>query len=113
MTKSQLKKAYGKEIKRIVAALKAYNPQRIILFGSVARGDFDENSDIDLLVIKNDSKKKIERICDVYRLIRSPRRTIAVEPLVLTPEELQKGIAGGSFFLEDALKEGKVLYEKL
>lgn len=113
MTESKLKNVYEVEVERIVAALRAYNPERIILFGSLARGDFDENSDIDLLIIKNDTKKRIERICDVYRLIRSPKRTIAVEPLVLTPRELGKGIEEGNFFLEDILKEGKVLYEKV
>lgn len=112
MTKSQLKKTYEKEIKRIVSALQAYNPERIILFGSLARGDFNQDSDIDLLIIKDDSKKRTERICKVYRLIRSPKRTIAVEPLVLTPREVKRAISEGSFLLEDILKEGKILYEK-
>jgi len=112
MTKSQLKKTYEEEIKRIVDVLRAYNPKRIILFGSLARGDFDEDSDIDLLIIKEDRRKRTERICEVYRLIRSPKRTIGVEPLVLTPQEIEKAVSEGSFFLEDALKEGKVLYEK-
>lgn len=112
MTKSQLRKTYARELKKIVGALKAYGPQRIILFGSVARGDFDEDSDIDLLIIKDEHKKQTERICDIYRLIRSPRRTIAVEPLVFTPREIEKALSEGSFFLEDALKEGKILYEK-
>lgn len=112
MTKTQLKKTYEEEIKRIVTSLKGYNPEKIILFGSIARDDFDKDSDIDLLIIKDDRKKRTERICEIYRLIRSPKRTIAVEPLVLTPKEVKKAVSEGSFLLEDILKEGKVLYEK-
>lgn len=37
---------------------KVYKPERIILFGSAARGDYHANSDIDLLIIKNSDKKK-------------------------------------------------------
>ena len=112
MTQNQLKKTYEEEIERIVSVLRAYNPERIILFGSLARGDFDKDSDIDLLIIKDDQRKRTERICEIYRLIRSPKRTIAVEPLVLTPKEIENAVSEGSFFLEDVLKEGKILYEK-
>lgn len=112
MTKTQLKKTYEEEIKRIVSALRAYKPERIILFGSLARGDFDEDSDVDLLIVKDDPRKRTERICEIYRLIRSPKRTIAVEPLVLTPREIKRAVSEGSFLLEDILKEGKVLYER-
>lgn len=37
-------------IKEAVEALKSYDPERVILFGSSARGDFDEASDLDILV---------------------------------------------------------------
>jgi len=52
MTKIQLKKQFEGQIKRALGALKKYDPEKIILYGSVARGDFNQDSDIDLLIIK-------------------------------------------------------------
>jgi predicted nucleotidyltransferase len=41
-----------KRLEVIIEELKAYNPEKIILFGSSARGEEDEHSDIDLVIIK-------------------------------------------------------------
>jgi len=53
VAKSDLEKALEREINRIAEqVIKRYKPERIILFGSAARGEFSENSDIDMLIIK-------------------------------------------------------------
>ena len=53
MDREELRERYEHAIERIVAQLcKTYGPEKIILFGSCARGDFGEDSDIDLLIVK-------------------------------------------------------------
>ena len=98
------------EANRIAKHLaKIYKPEKIILFGSVARGDFDENSDIDLLIIKKSKKPLYKRISEVLHLARSEA---SLGPIVLTPKEFNRRLSQSDFCLEDILKEGKVLYAK-
>lgn len=107
-----LRRAFMREIEMLVEQLKAYAPQKIILFGSCARGDFSDESDIDMLIIKESDKLRPARATEVYRLLRSLRRTIPFEPLVYTPAELEWSLVTGDHFIEDILREGKVLYER-
>jgi len=67
-----------------------YRAERVILFGSHARGDATEDSDVDLLVIARTKERFFERITSVRRLIRDLRDGLAVSPIVLTPVELKK-----------------------
>ena len=46
---------------KLVSLLKRYEPEQIILFGSRARGDADEYSDYDIIVIKRMDKPFLER----------------------------------------------------
>lgn len=62
-----------------------YGPERIYLFGSWARGEADELSDIDLVVIKPTSTPFLERLREVARLL--PSQIGAVDVFVYTPEE--------------------------
>lgn len=89
--------------------VKEYRPEKIILFGSFAYGKPTPASDLDLLIIKNSRKKRVERIKEVLMLVKSD---IPVEPLVYTQQELQKRLNLGDFFFLDIVKNGKVLYEK-
>ena len=52
---------------------KEYKPQRIILFGSYAYGNPTENSDIDLLILKNTNKRRVDRFVQVKRIIYNPK----------------------------------------
>ncbi len=113
MTGRDFKELYGQEIDRIVLCLKeAYDPERIILFGSCAHGKVREDSDIDMLIVKDTDRHPLDRIREVYRLVYSPDRYLAFEPLVYTPQELARRIEMGDFFVEEILSEGKVLYER-
>jgi len=104
---------FEKEIKAITEQIvKKYKPEKIILYGSAARGDFDQDSDIDMLIIKKSHKSRPERATDVYRLIWDLERTSPFEPLVFTPKELEGRIKLGDPFFLTILKEGKVLYGK-
>jgi HEPN domain-containing protein/predicted nucleotidyltransferase len=86
-----------------------YGPEKIILFGSAARGETDEYSDLDLIVIKKTDKRFVERLVEAGSFI-SPE--VSVDILVYTPEELRAMIEEWNPFIEEALKDGKVLYEK-
>ena len=89
---------------------KNYEPQQVILFGSHARGTARPDSDIDLLVIKETSERFIDRWAHVRRILSDPQRTVPLETIVLTPQELKTRLAGGDQFLATILKEGKELY---
>ncbi len=97
------------EIDSITAQLiERYKPEKIILFGSAARGDITHDSDVDLLIIKRDTPHySADRIMEVSRLIK---REVAVDFLVYRPEEFEKRLSMGDPFIELILKEGKVLY---
>jgi len=89
--------------------LKTYAPERVILFGSHARGDTHQGSDIDVLIIKETERKFLDRILDVYEICRqSPR----IEAIVYTPAEFEQKVREGCDFIQTALEEGIVIYEK-
>ncbi|MEK7482584.1 MAG: nucleotidyltransferase domain-containing protein [Patescibacteria group bacterium] len=89
--------------------VKNYKPEKIILFGSFAYGAPKPSSDVDLLVVKNSRKKRVERIKDLLMAIESD---LPVEPLAYTAKELKKRLDMGDFFFHDIISKGKVLYEK-
>jgi len=89
-----------------------YQPERIILFGSMAHGEPDEASDIDLLIIKETSEPPLERRVRVRRLVSDPKRRVPFSPLVLTPEELADRLALRDPFYREILEEGRVVYAR-
>jgi predicted nucleotidyltransferase len=97
------------EIQRITAQLvEKYAPERIILFGSAARGELHGDSDVDFLIIKRDCPLiGRERIRELHRLID---RNVPVDFLVYRPEEFEGRLAMGDPFLKAILRDGKVLY---
>lgn len=108
MTHSKLKNDFEKEVNNIANQIKEkYKPDKIILFGSSAKGNVTENSDIDMLIIKDTNKRRVERIREVLSIVDYD---IPFEPVVFTNEELQKRLALNDFFIKNILKEGKILY---
>ena len=88
--------------------IEKYQPEKIILFGSAARGDATPGSDVDLLIIKRDTPHYgADRIMEVSRLIE---RDVPVDFLVYRPEEFEKRLKMGDPFIELVMKEGRVLY---
>jgi predicted nucleotidyltransferase len=100
-----------REIERIVKRIaEGYQPAKVILFGSHAWGQPTEDSDIDLLIVKETSDRFIDRWAKVRELIADPTRRIPVEPIVMTPEELDRRIARGDQFFQRIVTDGKLLY---
>lgn len=103
-------KIYQEEIKKITAQIiKDYQPEKIILFGSCARGNFSEGSDVDLLIIKETKDSRIDRI---KKILLKVDYNLPFEPLVYTRDELEQRRKLGDSFILEVLSEGKVLYEK-
>jgi len=108
--KIELMRRNLKKIKReIVEALKPYNPEKILLFGSRASKKFKRDSDFDLLVVKETKKPPSERIPEAR--LHLLKINFPFDVLVMTPREIKKRLKMGDFFIEEILKKGKVLYE--
>ena len=99
----------SKEIRNITAQIiEKYKPDKIILFGSAARGEVTPDSDVDFLIIKKETPLYgADRIRELSRVID---RNIPVDFLIYRPEEFNKRLKMGDPFLKTIVKEGKVLY---
>lgn len=99
------------EIDKIVRqVVDAYQPEKIILFGSYAYGNPDSDSDLDLLIIKKTPERFFDRLIHVRKIVSDPKRSIPFEPIVLTPDELEERLAIGDQFIRKIFTKGKVLY---
>lgn len=91
-------------VRRVVAAVQ---PEKIILFGSSARGEANSASDFDLLVVKPClSRRQIAG--KIYRSLIGVGH--AVDVVVVTPEDITRYGGNPALILEPALREGIVLY---
>ena len=88
--------------------IKELNPVLIILFGSFARGDINEGSDVDIIAVadfKENFLERIKRLLDININVGLP-----LEPIGYTPEEFEEMVRRGNPFLLKVLEEGKILY---
>jgi predicted nucleotidyltransferase len=85
-----------------------FQPQKIILFGSYARGNPRPESDVDLLVIMDTPLKEHEQSLQIRRYLGV---MFGLDLIVRTPKKLAERIQMGDWFLRDVLQEGKVVYE--
>ncbi|PKL72574.1 hypothetical protein CVV26_01000 [Candidatus Kuenenbacteria bacterium HGW-Kuenenbacteria-1] len=104
MTKQKLQK----NLKQIIKDLEPYKSEKIILYGSCAKGDFKKNSDIDLFIIKKTKKNFFDRLDDVNKLIN---HKTPIDILVFTPKEIKKRLALEDFFFKEIIQKGKIIYE--
>ena len=95
------------ELGRLVELLKGYGPERIILFGSRARGEADEYSDYDVVLIKRTDRPFLDRLRDVVPYLVEFGRA---EVLVYTPEEWEAMRDSGLGWI--VRQQGVVLYAK-
>lgn len=88
-----------------------YTPQKVVLFGSYSYGHPGPDSDVDLLIIKETSKRFIDRWAEVQHILTGMHRSIPVETLVLTPQEVENRLSIGDQFIKEIMEKGKVLYD--
>jgi len=109
---------YNTVIDNLVVKLKSSNPYKIILFGSYAKGNQDENSDIDLMVILDNNhvsktyQERLNKKIPVRNLVLEINRKISLDILVYSKEELNIIKKHGNYFIDEIEKTGKVIYEK-
>jgi predicted nucleotidyltransferase len=95
-------------VRRIVAG---FDPEKIILFGSHARGDAGPDSDADLLVVMKVSGSKREKAVEIDLALAEIG--LPKDVIVVTPEEVEryKDLVGTIIY--PALREGEVIYERV
>jgi predicted nucleotidyltransferase len=94
------------EIVRRIVAIAA--PERIVLFGSAARGEAGPNSDLDLLVIKAGQYHRGRMTEEIYMSLIGVGQ--AVDVVVVTPEDVERYRASHAMVIAPALREGRVVY---
>jgi predicted nucleotidyltransferase len=90
--------------------VREYQPEKIVLFGSYAYGTPDEESDIDLLIVKKTAKSFFQRLFEVQQLVSEIRRGYAFDPIVFSPAEIENRLEIGDHFIEEILEKGIVIY---
>ena len=99
-----------REIKRYCAAIaRAFQPEKIILFGSHAYGRPHGDSDVDVLVIMPDAKRFGRRPSLTIR--RKAPASFPVDMLVKEPRDIADRLREGDSVLEEIVKQGRVMYE--
>ena len=104
------KDEFDQEVQSIVKQLlRLYKPQKVVLFGSLVRGEIKPGTDIDLFIVKSDVPKLgVDRIRELDALVRY---RLATDFVVYTPEEVEHRLLLGDPFVKGILEEGRVLYD--
>jgi predicted nucleotidyltransferase len=108
MTEPQGYREILPEITRRILAVS--DPEKVILFGSYARGDFGPDSDLDLLVVIDGVDSPRSESIHLRRSLRG--LLVPVDVIVATPEQVERHRNTIGLIYRSALAEGKVLYER-
>jgi len=106
-TQAEYDSAIRQAVDRIAAQ---FQPDKIILFGSQARGQGGPDSDADLLVVMPVAGSKRQQAVQIDLAMEGV--PIPIDLIVVTPEEVQKYREAAGTIIGEALREGKVLYER-
>ena len=100
-----------RQIQQVATQLgNAANAQQVILFGSHARGEATEHSDVDLLVVAETDLPRHKRAVSLYKQFRP--YPFGMDIVVYTPGEVEEGKKSALTFVSTVLREGKKLYER-
>ncbi len=91
--------------------VRVIHPEKIILFGSYARGDYSRESDLDLFIIKDSDQDSRKMRRQVDRILTG--RRFGTDIYVRKPAEVEWNMkAKNPFYTHHIFKDGKVLYDK-
>jgi len=97
------------EIEKVATRIgEEINALQVILFGSYARGQAGEYSDVDLMVVAESELPRFKRSRELYKLFRP--YPFGMDLVVYTPEEIEKGKKSPLSFVSRILREGKTVY---
>ncbi|MCZ6632033.1 MAG: nucleotidyltransferase domain-containing protein [bacterium] len=98
----------------VATIVREVDPKRIVLFGSHARGDAGKDSDVDLIIVEDESfgpkrsrREEIRRIRHALSPFRAPK-----DILVYSADEVAKWQYATNHIISHSLREGKVVYER-
>ena len=92
-------------IRRIVEVAQ---PEKIILFGSAARGEMNRHSDVDLLIVKAGADA-LDLMGEIYTNLHGVGA--AVDAIVVSPQDVERYKDSHALVIKPALREGRVVYE--
>lgn len=87
-----------------------FHPEKIILFGSWARGDAQEDSDLDLLVVLSNVEHTRKAAIQIGNALSD--LPVSKDIVVSTPADIEKYGKTIGYILHPAFSEGKVIYER-
>lgn len=91
-------------VRRVVRAAR---PEKILLFGSAARGEMGPHSDVDLLVIKRGSFNRRRLAAKIYGELYGAGA--AVDVMIVTPDEVRRYRDAPCLAIFPALRDGRVI----
>lgn len=105
--KRKIKRLLDGMVEQIV---KRFAPEKVILFGSHARGHAGPDSDVDLLIVMRPKGTKAEQEIEIYKALRSYR--MPKDVIVTTPEDFAWRSKIPGTIERPAAREGRVLYAR-
>ena len=107
---AERKQRLEKEVARYVRLLTEHgDPERVIVFGSLATDQVHTWSDIDLVIVQRTDLPFFQRLRQMRRLLQPQ---VGTDILVYTPEEFEQLCGERAFFQEEILDRGVVVYER-
>ncbi|MDR1871820.1 MAG: nucleotidyltransferase domain-containing protein [Deltaproteobacteria bacterium] len=101
------------ELSRLVNFIvSTVSPKKIILFGSRARGDHNEDSDYDILLIMDTSFNRIDLISSLYSALRQTDLTKNIDFLAISSDRYDELKSDIGYIYKVIEREGKVVYVK-
>lgn len=89
--------------------VESFNPDKIILYGSYAYGNPNNQSDIDLLIVMPFEGRSSKVTLEIWKKIKPE---FSIDLIVRTPEDFQRRYIEGDSLIGDAVDYGKILYER-
>jgi len=95
---------------KVEVIARKYRPEKIVLFGSYAKGKPSSASDVDLLVIMDTQRSNWDLAVEISLAVK---HSFPMDIIVRTPQEIANRLALGDFFVQNIMAHGKVLYERV
>ncbi len=99
-------------VQRLTEKLVRWGARKVILYGSVARGDYSATSDIDLIIVKDTTERLPQRVAAALGPCSEAGPPLPVEPLVYTPQEFARLLADENPLVMEAVRRGRVLHDE-
>ena len=94
---------------KLKVIVRKYHPEKIILFGSYARGNVNKDSDVDLLVVIDTKQSTWDLAVEISLVLKHSK---PIDIIVRTPQEIARRLKFGDFFIKNIMDEGQILYER-